>query len=80
MFTLSCFLKKEPHVKIDKLNNQWKFSPTSGGLATGVGEDNPASLALFKAAGYEQCGLKKDWNYYNKEYHNEVVFQKIAHV
>ncbi|MDG1053948.1 MAG: GNAT family N-acetyltransferase [Flavobacteriaceae bacterium] len=49
-------------------------------LYAGVGEDNPASLALFKAAGYEQCGLKKDWNYYNKEYHNEVVFQKIAHV
>ena len=23
-------------VKIDKLNNQWKFSPTSGGLATGL--------------------------------------------
>ncbi len=49
-------------------------------LYAGVGEDNPASLALFKAAGYEQCGLKKDWNYYNNGYHNEVVFQKIAHV
>ena len=49
-------------------------------LYAGVGEDNPASLALFKAAGYEQCGLKKDWNYYNNDYHNEVVFQKIAHV
>ena len=21
-----------------------------------------------------------DWNYYNNSYHNEVVFQKIAHV
>ncbi len=49
-------------------------------LYAGVGEDNPASLALFKAAGYEQCGLKKDWNYYNNDYHNEVVFQKITHV
>ncbi len=49
-------------------------------LYAGVGEDNPASLALFKAAGYKQCGLKKDWNYYNNDYHNEVVFQKIAHV
>lgn len=49
-------------------------------LYAGVGEDNPASLALFKAAGYEQCGLRKDWNYYNNGYHNEVVFQKIAHV
>ena len=49
-------------------------------LYAGVGEDNPASLALFKAAGYEQCGLRKDWNYYNNGYHNEVVFQKITHV
>ena len=49
-------------------------------LYAGVGEDNPVSLALFKAAGYVQCGLKKDWNYHNNRYHNEVVFQKIAHV
>ena len=49
-------------------------------LYAGVGEENSASLALFTAAGYVQCGLKKEWNYYNHRYHNEVVFQKIAHV
>lgn len=49
-------------------------------LYAGVAEDNTASLSLFKAAGYIECGLKKDWNYYNNSYHNEVVFQKIAHV
>jgi len=30
--------------------------------------------------GYEQTGLKKDWNFHNKVYHNELIFQKIAHV
>ena len=49
-------------------------------LYAGVGEDNTVSLALFKAAGYVECGLKKDWNYDNNGYHNEVVFQKIVHV
>ena len=49
-------------------------------LYVGVVENNTASLALFKAAGYIECGLKKDWIYDNHNYHNEVVFQKIAHV
>lgn len=49
-------------------------------LYAGVGEENTASLTLFKSAGYIECGIKKDWNYYNNSYHNEVVFQKIAHV
>lgn len=49
-------------------------------LYAGVGEDNPVSLALFKAAGYIECGLKKDWIYDNNNYHNEVVFQKIVYV
>lgn len=49
-------------------------------LYAGVGDKNSASLALFAAAGYEQCGFKKDWNYDKNGYQNEVVFQKIAHV
>ena len=23
-----------------------------------------------------KCGLKKDWNFYNKSIHNELIFQK----
>jgi diamine N-acetyltransferase len=49
-------------------------------LYAGVGEDNTASLNLFKESGYRECGLKEDWNYHNNSYHNEVVFQKIVHV
>ena len=49
-------------------------------LYAGVGENNSMSLSLFRAAGYLQCGVKKDWNYINHSYHDEVVFQKIKHV
>lgn len=49
-------------------------------LYVGIAQDNTASIALFKSAGYIECGIKKDWNYYNNSYHNEVVFQKITHV
>ena len=49
-------------------------------LYAGVGEDNLASIRLFQSAGYEQTGIKKDWNFYNKSFHNELIFQKIAHV
>lgn len=49
-------------------------------LYVGIAQENTASITLFKSAGYIECGIKKDWNYYNNSYHNEVVFQKIAHV
>ncbi len=49
-------------------------------LYAGVGRDNVASLALFEKAGYAQTAIKKDWNFYNNCYHDEVVFQKITHV
>ena len=49
-------------------------------LYAGVGEDNTTSIQLFQSMGYEQTGLKKDWNFHNKVYHNELIFQKIAHV
>ena len=49
-------------------------------LYAGVQEDNYPSVQLFQSAGYEQTGIKKDWNYHNKTFHNELIFQKIADV
>ena len=46
-------------------------------LYVGIAQENTASITLFKSAGYIECGIKKDWNYYNNSYHNEVVFQKL---
>lgn len=40
-------------------------------------EGNTASIRLFKKCGFEQSGVKKDWIYHNRDYHNECLFQKI---
>ena len=39
--------------------------------------DNKISLNLFKKMGYVEIGIKKDWNYIEGKYKDEVLFQKI---
>ena len=46
-------------------------------LYVNVGIDNINSLDLFRKLGYLEIGIKKDWNYINKKYTDEVLFQKI---
>jgi len=46
-------------------------------LYVNVGVDNKSSLNLFKKLGYIEIGIKKDWNYVNGQYVDEVLFQKI---
>lgn len=46
-------------------------------LYCNVSEDNTASLKLFTKLGFEQIGLKKEWNYVNGVYKNEYLFQLI---
>ena len=46
-------------------------------LYVNVGVDNKSSLNLFKKLGYLEIGVKKDWNYVNGRYTDEVLFQKI---
>ncbi len=49
-------------------------------LYAGIAIENKASRALFKAQGYKEIGVKKDWNFYNNSYHDEVMVQKILDV
>ena len=42
-----------------------------------VTEDNAASLALFDAAGYERCGLRREWILTPQGALDEVLMQKI---
>lgn len=42
--------------------------------------DNLASQRLFQQSQYQVVGIKKDWNYHNKAYHDEIIVQKINHV
>lgn len=46
-------------------------------LYVNVGIDNKISLNLFNKLGYTEIGIKKDWNYINGKYTDEVSFQKI---
>jgi len=39
--------------------------------------DNAASIHLFKKSGFVEVGVKKDWIYFNGEYKDEILYQKI---
>jgi diamine N-acetyltransferase len=42
-----------------------------------VSEDNAASIRLFSRLGFEKSGVKKDWNFVEGGYKNEILYQKI---
>ncbi|MBP1840239.1 GNAT family N-acetyltransferase [Formosa algae] len=42
-----------------------------------ISEDNTASLKLFTKQGFQNVGLKKDWNFVNGTYKNEFLLQLI---
>lgn len=46
-------------------------------LYCNISEENKASLVLFTNNGFQQIGLKKDWNHVNGSYKNEYLFQLI---
>ncbi|MEP1487302.1 MAG: GNAT family protein [Algibacter sp.] len=46
-------------------------------LYCNISEENKTSVKLFTNKGFQQIGLKKDWNYVNGSYKNEYLFQLI---
>ncbi len=46
-------------------------------LFANIGEDNLASIHLFKKAGFELAGTKKDWRRTLSGWKSELMFQKI---
>lgn len=46
-------------------------------LYCNISQENNASIKLFTNAGFQQIGLKKDWNYVNGSFKNEYLFQLI---
>lgn len=42
-----------------------------------VGEENKASIQLFKKLNFELAGIKKDWILYQGKFKNEFFFQRI---
>ena len=46
-------------------------------LYANIGADNEASLKLFTTFGFQEIGVKKEWNLLNGKYHDELIFQLI---
>lgn len=42
-----------------------------------VESNNTPSLALFRSAGYEVCGVKRDWLRRGNQFQDEVMMQKL---
>jgi diamine N-acetyltransferase len=40
-------------------------------------EENQKSNHVFTKLGYQKVGVKKDWIRFNKEFKNEILYQKI---
>lgn len=48
-------------------------------LFANIDTNNEASLALFAKFGFQNIGIKKDWNRINGVYKDEAMFQLINH-
>ena len=46
-------------------------------LFANISFDNKESIEAFESCGYKQVGLKKAWNFYLDEFHDEYLYQKI---
>lgn len=42
-----------------------------------IAEENKISIRLFEGQGYCYAGKKKDWNFYEDRYHDEIIYQKL---
>ena len=47
-------------------------------LYANVGEENQASIQLFKKMGFKLAGVKKDWILVGGKFKNELLFQKFG--
>ena len=46
-------------------------------LYANIAEENKISIQLFEGQGYCFAGKKKDWNFYEGQYHDESIYQKL---
>jgi diamine N-acetyltransferase len=48
-------------------------------LYCNIEENNSISLNLFRKKGFEDCGIKLEWNRTGNEWKNEIMLQLINH-
>ncbi len=46
-------------------------------LYANIAEENQISIQLFEGQGYIFSGKKRDWNFYEGQYHDEIIYQKM---
>ena len=46
-------------------------------LYANITQDKLVSIHLFSSLGFEQSGVKKDWNFISGQYKDEMLYQKI---
>lgn len=46
-------------------------------LYASIAEDNQVSMKVFENCGFIKSAIKKDWNYSNGTFKNELLYQKI---
>ena len=46
-------------------------------LYANIAVENKISIQLFENKGYCFVGIKKDWNFYEGEFHDESIYQKL---
>ena len=46
-------------------------------LYANIAVENKISIELFESQGYCFVGKKKDWNFYEGQYHDESIYQKL---
>jgi diamine N-acetyltransferase len=49
-------------------------------LYANISTENKPSISLFTTFGFENVGVKKDWNYSNNTFHDEGLFQLIHNI
>lgn len=46
-------------------------------LYANIGQENTKSISLFEKQNFKQIGIKKDWNFFNGKFTNEILLQLI---
>ena len=43
-----------------------------------IARENQQSIKLFESQNFFLAGKKKDWNFYDGQFHDELIYQKIV--
>ena len=62
---------------LDLISNYARNNLQLHQLYAHIAVENKISIQLFENKGYCFVGIKKDWNFYEGKYHDEIIYQKL---